>query len=64
MVGLVHDEVVLLVPEEHAGRAAGWLTEIMEGVGDVVVNGDALSEKRPAGSSAATDSAARHLAPN
>ena len=46
MVGLVHDEVVLLVPEEHAGRAAGWLTEIMEGVGDVVVNGDAPPEKR------------------
>jgi hypothetical protein len=38
--------VLLLVPEEHADRAAGWLTEIMEGVGDVVVNGDALPEKR------------------
>jgi DNA polymerase I-like protein with 3'-5' exonuclease and polymerase domains len=46
MVGLVHDEVILLVPEEHADRAAGWLTEIMEGVGDAVVNGDAPSEER------------------
>jgi DNA polymerase I-like protein with 3'-5' exonuclease and polymerase domains len=46
MVGLVHDEVILLVPEEHADRAAGWLTEIMEGVGDAVVNGDAPPEKR------------------
>jgi DNA polymerase I-like protein with 3'-5' exonuclease and polymerase domains len=46
MVGLVHDEVLLLVPEEHADRAAGWLTEIMEGVGDLVVNGDAPLEKR------------------
>ncbi|MDQ4042478.1 MAG: hypothetical protein M3118_01500 [Actinomycetota bacterium] len=46
MVGLVHDEVLLLVPEEHADRAAGWLTGIMEGVGDVVVNGDAPPEER------------------
>jgi hypothetical protein len=37
---LVHDEVMLLVPDEHADRAASWLTEIMEGVGDAVVNGD------------------------
>jgi len=46
MVGLVHDEVILLVPEEQAERAAVWLTEIMEGVGDKVVNGDMSPEKR------------------
>jgi DNA polymerase I-like protein with 3'-5' exonuclease and polymerase domains len=45
IVRLVHDEVILLVPKEYTKRAAGWLTEIMEGVGDVVVNGDALPEK-------------------
>ncbi len=31
MVGLVHDEVLLLAPEEYGGRAEGWLTGIMEG---------------------------------
>lgn len=46
MVGLVHDEVLLLVPEEHADEAAEWLTEIMEGVGDSVVNGGTAPEKR------------------
>lgn len=39
MVGLVHDEVILLVREEHADEAAEWLTEIMETAGDSVVNG-------------------------
>ncbi len=34
------------MPEEHADRAARWLTEIMEGVGDMVVNGDAPPEER------------------
>jgi DNA polymerase I len=47
MVGLVHDEVILLVPEEHADRAAGWLTEIMEGIGDAVVNGDRPEKRVP-----------------
>jgi DNA polymerase I-like protein with 3'-5' exonuclease and polymerase domains len=46
MTRLVHDEVIRLVSEEHADRAAGWLTEIMEGVGDLVVNGDVSQEKR------------------
>ncbi len=46
MVGLVHDEVILLVPEEHAERAADWLTEIMESVGDAVVNGDRAEKAR------------------
>jgi DNA polymerase-1 len=46
MVGLVHDEVILLVPEEHADRAAKWLTEIMESVGDSVVNEDRPREER------------------
>ena len=40
MVGLAHDEVLLLAPEEHAQRDKGWLTGIVEGVGDSVVNGD------------------------
>ncbi len=40
MVGLVHDEVMLLVPEQHADGAAQWLTEIMESVGDSVLNED------------------------
>ena len=34
IVGLVHDEAILLVPEEYADKTAGWLTGIMEGVGD------------------------------
>ena len=46
MVGLVHDEVLPLAPEEHAKRAEGWLTGIMEGVGDSVVNGDRPTEER------------------
>lgn len=46
MVGLVHDEVMLLVPEAHAETAASWLSEIMEGVGDSVVNGDMVKEDR------------------
>lgn len=46
IVGLVHDEAILLVPEEHADKTAGWLTGIMEGVGDLVVNGDRPPEKR------------------
>jgi hypothetical protein len=36
----------LLVPEEHANRAAGWLTWIMEDVGDSVVHGEGPPEKR------------------
>lgn len=35
-----------LVPEEHADRAAEWLTEIMKGVGDAVVNGDRPEKDR------------------
>ena len=46
MVGLVHDEVLLLAPEEHAEKAAEWLTGIMEGVGASVVNGDRPPEER------------------
>jgi DNA polymerase I-like protein with 3'-5' exonuclease and polymerase domains len=46
MVGLVHDEVLLLAPEEHADRAKDWLTGIMEGVGDSVVNGGRPPEER------------------
>jgi DNA polymerase I-like protein with 3'-5' exonuclease and polymerase domains len=45
-VGLVHDEVLLLVPQEHADETAEWLTEIMESVGDSVVNGDRPGEER------------------
>ena len=44
--GLVHDEVLLLAPEEHAEKAAEWLTGIMEGVGDSVVNGVKPSAER------------------
>ncbi len=47
MVGLVHDEVILLVPEEQADRAAVWLTKNMEGVGDSVVNGDRPVKRVP-----------------
>ena len=46
MVELVHDEVLLLAPEEHTDRAEGWLTAIMEGVGDSVVNGDRPTEEQ------------------
>ena len=46
MVGLVHDEVLLLAPEEHAEKAAEWLTGIMEGLGDSAVNGDRPPEER------------------
>jgi hypothetical protein len=34
------------VPEECADRADQWLTEIMEGIGDSVVNGDRSQEDR------------------
>jgi DNA polymerase-1 len=46
LVGLVHDEVICLVPEEHAERAAEWLTDIMEAAADTIVNGDAPAEAR------------------
>ncbi|PLS86474.1 MAG: hypothetical protein CYG60_07035 [Actinobacteria bacterium] len=46
LVGLVHDEVLAVVPEEHARVAAGWLTNLMEGVADRVVNGDAPETER------------------
>jgi DNA polymerase I-like protein with 3'-5' exonuclease and polymerase domains len=46
MVGLVHDEVLLVVPEKHAGRAAEWLTDIMETAADIIVNGDTPTEAR------------------
>lgn len=46
MVGLVHDEAMLLVPQEHADQAASWLSGIMEDVGDSVVNGDTPEEIR------------------
>ncbi len=46
MVGLVHDEVLLIVSEKHAGRAAEWLTEIMESVGSSVVNEGRPTEER------------------
>jgi DNA polymerase I-like protein with 3'-5' exonuclease and polymerase domains len=46
IVGLVHDEVLCLVTEKHAAKAEHWLTEIMEAVGDDVVNGSLPQEKR------------------
>jgi DNA polymerase I len=46
LVALVHDEVICLVPEEHAERAAEWLTDIMEAAADTIVNGDAPTEAR------------------
>ena len=46
LVGLVHDEVICLVPEEHAERTAEWLTDIMEAAADTIVNGDTPSEAR------------------
>ena len=46
MVGLVHDEVLLLAPEEHAKRTKDWLTGIMEGVGGLAVNGGRPPEER------------------
>jgi len=46
LVGLVHDEVICLVPEEHAERTAEWLTNIMESAADTIVNGDAPPEAR------------------
>lgn len=46
IVGLVHDEVLLLVPEEHAERAENWLTDNMETLGDGVVNGNLPPDKR------------------
>ncbi len=41
LVGLVHDEVLAVVPKEQTQVAAQWLTGIVEGVGDRVVNGEA-----------------------
>jgi DNA polymerase I-like protein with 3'-5' exonuclease and polymerase domains len=46
IVGLVHDEVLCLVPEKYAAKSEHWLTEIMETVGDEVVNGSLPQEKR------------------
>jgi DNA polymerase I len=46
LVALVHDEVICLVPEEHAEMSAEWLTDIMEAAADTIVNGDAPTEAR------------------
>lgn len=46
VVGLIHDEVLCLVPEKYAAKAEHWLTEIMETIGDNVVNGRLAQEKR------------------
>jgi DNA polymerase-1 len=46
LVALVHDEVICVVPDEHAERALEWLTDIMEHTADTVVNGDAPAETR------------------
>ena len=46
LVALVHDEVICVVPEEHAERAAGWLTDVLETAADAIVNGDAPAEAR------------------
>ena len=46
LVALVHDEVICLVPEEHAERTAEWLTDIMETAADTIVNGDTQPEAR------------------
>jgi DNA polymerase I-like protein with 3'-5' exonuclease and polymerase domains len=41
MAALIHDEVIWVVPEERAEKAARWLTAIMEATADAMVNGDA-----------------------
>lgn len=41
LVGLIHDEVLAIVPEEQAQKAAQWLTSIMESVAERIVNEDA-----------------------
>jgi DNA polymerase I-like protein with 3'-5' exonuclease and polymerase domains len=46
LYALIHDEVVLLVPENMAQSTADKLTAVMERVGDTGVNGDAPSELR------------------
>ena len=46
LVALVHDEVICVVPEEYAERAAGWLTGVVETAADAIVNGDAPAEAR------------------
>lgn len=46
IVGSVHDEVLLLAPEQHAETTASWLSEIMKSIGDSVVNGDMPEEDR------------------
>ncbi len=46
LLGLVHDEVLLLVPEEHAEHAKSWLTKMMEGAADEVINHGLPLERR------------------
>lgn len=46
LCALIHDEVVLLVPENLAQNTAELLTTVMERVGDTEVNGDAPPELR------------------
>ena len=45
MAALIHDEVIWVVPEERAEKAARWLTAIMEATADAMVNGDAPPEE-------------------
>lgn len=46
LVALVHDEVICLVSEEHAQRAARWRKGMMETVADAVVNGNLPPDER------------------
>ena len=46
IVGLVHDEILATVPEEHAAAAAELVHELMKEVGEEVTNLGVEEDKR------------------
>jgi len=46
IVGLVHDEVVVVAPDDHAAEVEDWLGKIMRTVGEKATNLDALEGRR------------------
>jgi DNA polymerase I-like protein with 3'-5' exonuclease and polymerase domains len=46
IVGLVHDEILATVPEEHASAAAALIHELMKEVGEEVTNMGVDEDKR------------------
>jgi len=45
-VGLVHDEVVVVAPDDHAAEVEDWLGKIMRTVGEKATNLDAPEGRR------------------